>query len=83
MSDPHSVPQKPPFEETEAYREAIRLSVIHDQSVESGLREAELNAVRLGFPMDFASIRESARQGSKAKLEEYLAQLRQRYERGE
>lgn len=82
MSEP-TIPQKPPFEETEAYQNAIRLSVIYEQSLESGLRDSELNAMKLGLPIDFVAIREKARQGSKAKLDEYLAQLRQRYNRGE
>lgn len=80
MSD---IPQKPPFEETEAYQNALHLSRVHDEAVESGLREAELNALRIGYPLDFVAIREKARQGSIAKLDEYLAQLRARYDRGE
>ena len=82
MSDP-SVPQKPSFEETEAYKEAIELSRYVEQVMDTEFTKHEANAVQFGIVQDWTAIRARGVESNKEKLNEYLDQLRAKYDRGE
>lgn len=83
MSDSQSVPQKPRFEETEAYKEAVALSHYVEQVMDTEFARHEANAALYGVIQDWAAIRARGTESNKEKLNEYLDQLRARYDRGE
>ncbi len=83
MSDTPNDTTKPPFEETEVYKETIALSKYFEQVMDTELKKSEVTAALFGIEMDWQSIRAVSDQSSKDKLDEYLDQLRQRYDRGE